>query len=456
VNGGGVRPGLTAFGEIGGDGPRGWCEANWLNNSGIAVCHDNGTAVRTSTLGWTQKINTGISVDVASCAVYLLNLYQAEAGATTRFIPLVSSVGAGTVLSNAGGGTAPTNCGLITSWGDRLVLAGDTVHPQVIYFSRIGDPTDWDYTDVDAGGAWANNGSEGGEFGDNITALIDHNRDCLLVCGEDSIYAVRGNPKAGGQIYSLTKTVGPLTNNAWCKTGNDYTVMMTRDGLYSMRPGCGEPPVSMSREVLPEDLTAIAMAGSTSVCLGYDSRFRGIHIHVRLGVGGARTHWFYDLQSKGFWPMSYGVPNYVMDLAPNLKSASSSTKSGMLAIEDGGAAFQYDTASTESINSYLFYGPIALGSPHTEGVLTEIAAVLSEDSGNTAWSVFVGDSPQEAFASTVAFTGANWNRQGLNYVQNPLVRGTAMYIKVEDVSQSRWVVEEMMAIVRAAGQRRVG
>lgn len=453
---GGVRPGLTSYGTSLANAPYNWCEATYVNGGtqrGVAVVHAGGVSVRTASADWTSWITTAPGTNFSSCAVYLQKLYMARGGSSVLFVDLTTTPGAGATITPSGGTTVPVNCGLVVAWGDRLVLAGDTVDPHIIYMSRVGDATDWGYSDTDEGAAWANTGSAGGRVGEPITALIPHNDDCLLVGGTDSIYAISGNPRLSSRpVYSLSQQVGPLMQTAWCKTGNDYTIFMTRDGLYSMRPGCGEPPVSISREVLPEELTAIDPGAGDKVTLGYDARWRGIHIYVDRN-SGTDAHYFYDLQSKGFWPMSFSAGT--MALAVNLKSASSSTKSGLLALTSAGQAYQFDVESVESIDSHVYYGPVAIGSPHSEGIISEAQAVLSEDSGAAAWSVYAADSPQQAFnLGAPSFTGANWDIQGLNYVQNPLVRGSAAYVKVEDVSNSRWCVEEIPLVVRQAGRRK--
>ena len=463
---GGVRPGIVSSGGSV-SGAKNWCDANWVGNNSVAVVGSNGTYVYKKNLpGWSRIIEQSPGTDFTSCATHLMSLYQA-AGATDQacvYRPLDESedeadLVAATRDDGTEKGTAPKGCGLVASWNDRLVLAGDIENPQILYMSAVGDPTDWDYSSPTGSAAWANSSSgTSGAISENITSLIHHNSDCLIVGCTDSMYAVRGNPAAGGYVYSLSNAIGPLQHSAWCKTGNDHTVMMTRDGLYSIRPGCGEPPVNMSRENLPSSLVGIDPGSGDSVSIGYDSRWRGVHIYANYS-GGSKEYWFYDLQSKGFWPMSFGE---TVDLAVNFKNKASPTKSGLHIISSG-TAYQFDSDDTsESIDSHIVYGPIPLGSTHTEGVLTELNAVLSEDSGDVAWSVFADKSPQEAYAlvkaGTPSFTGTKWDVQGFNYLQNPLVRGAAFYLKLEDdggtASERRWCVEEILAKFRPAGKRR--
>ena len=147
-------------------------------------------------------------------------------------------------------------------------------------------------------------------------------------------------------------------------------------------------------------------------------------------------HWFYDLISGGFWPMSFSSDFL---LAVNFKKISSRTRSGLMGLR-AGAGYVFDTESSESIDSYLWYGPFAIGSGHTEGILHELNAVLAENSDDASWAVHVGQSAQEAYASSAAFTGSDWDEQGFNYWQYPRVRGQVGFIKVSGSGSDRWSV----------------
>jgi hypothetical protein len=200
------------------------------------------------------------------------------------------------------------------------------------------------------------------------------------------------------------------------------------------------------------------------VSIGYDSLHKGIHIYAY--VDGEYKYYFYDLQKGGFWPMDFRPRADDKRLAVTYPAQVTNTKSGLIAI--GSRAHQFE-AKDDIIDreSYLWYGPFALGSPHTEGILTEITAVLSEFSGDVAWGIYTGETAEHARADPHPFEGT-WEvhdesfvsggsiKSGLNYKANPVKRGTMGYLKVESIGRSRWSIEEIMCVRRIAGRRRVG
>jgi hypothetical protein len=360
-------------------------------------------------------------------------------------------------------GTVPENCILVQTWGDRLVFAGDQHNPHVLYMCRVGDPQDFDYAQVDAGAAWANSGGSDGKIGEPITSLIPHNRDCLIVGCTDSLYVIRGNPKLHGQKYQLSQVTGPLMQSAWCKDAADSTWFMSRDGLEMIPSGCGAPAINISREPLPEELTAIEPTSGGWASIAYDTRWRGIHIYTSLG------YYFYDIQSKGFWPMTFNV---APRLAVNYKSKSSPYRSGLILVTKTGGSRQFDKTQDCDTDAYLWYGPFALGDPFTKGIITEIAAVLArgESADDEAkseavqWAIYKGDSPEDAYNDPNPFVGSDWtvgtqakgSRRSLQYTQNPMVTGNACYIKAWNGAKKRWSIEEIMMIHQLAGRRTVG
>ena len=455
---GGVRSGLSSLGSISAD-PYGWCDCVY-NDGGaqrrVAVVHASGTSTSAAGSSWTSVITTDPGTDFCSCAVYLSTLYMARGGGTTLYQAL-SGTGAGTALSNGGGGTAPTNCGIIISALDRLWLAGDTSNPNNVYACRIGDPPDWDYAAVDQGGAYAINGTNGVLNG-AVTSLIHHGDNCIIVGYRDAMDAIVGNPRAGGSKRTINQMHGPVSQTAWCKDEINNTWFLSRAGLYKIASGCisdGSNIQSVSRERLPASLHGIDPGGGDRVSLGYDLENRGLHIYVDKATG-TDEYWFYDTNDGGFWPMEFPTTMHLACILPPVMGA---TTSSLLAINSSGSVYQFsDTQTTDNgtaIDSHLYLGPIPLGSPTEDGILQEVQAALASTSGNLAWSVYAGQSAEEAYNDTPWFTGQNWTIAGLNHTQHPQVRGHACYLKLEDVSGSRWSFEEINCTVAKGGPRRV-
>ena len=473
---GGTRPGLSPITvSVADRNPLNWCDATWENNEtafrGVATVSRIGYRVSFSSGGNTYNKAEGRlgTNDFRSCSVYLQHLFIASGGRkgitvvklseSASDLDIQNPLKSAEIFDDDGEsfttkiykGTPPEKCGLVQTWGDRLVFAGDTAHPHIVYMCRIGAPDDWDYSKNDASAAWANSGGEDGKIGEPITALIPHNRDCLIIGCTDSMYIFRGNPRLNGQKYQLTSVIGPVMQSAWCKAGDDSTFFMSRDGLYMIRPGCGEPPVQVSGEIIPKDLKSIDPGSGDWVSIAYDTQWRGVHIYARRG--SQDIAYFFDIQSGGFWPMTFSSHPR---LAINYKSLTSEDKSGLVIVSSGGTSKQFSSAVPCEKDAYLYYGPFALGDPFTEGLVTEIASVLAGNSGNVKWSLHAGDSPELALADPTPFEGMTWKEQGLNYNQNPMRRGTTCYIKVYGDAGVQWAIEEIMMQTQLAGRRTVG
>lgn len=468
---GGVRPGLATLGSIGA-APYGWCRASYYRSgsrSGVAVAHAAGVSVSTNGTSWSTEpgITRAPGTDFTSCAIHDSILFQAVGGADCYFRDL--SAGGQGVLGTG----APQNCGIALAMMDRLWLAGDTDNPNTLYASKIapdgnwGDPSvvdpganennNWDYSATDAGGAFASGGTNG-VIASNITALLNHGFNCLIIGHTDGITVLSGNPRAGGFRRVISQHHGPLNQNCWCKDDADNSWFLSRAGLYRIGSGCintGANIESMSRERLPKGLFGIDPGAGDVAHIGYDIANRGIHIHVDRATGTDES-WFFDIMDGGFWPVSY--PDKIRLSVP-LPDVMDEDKSALLAITSSGSVKQFDSTVTSdygtAIDSHLYVGPIKLGSDDRNGIMADCYAVLAEDSGNVAWSVAVGESAQQAFAATPWFTGQNWTRQGLNHRQHPRARGHSAYLKLEDASGSVWSFEEIVCNVQDGGPRRV-
>ncbi len=509
---GGTRPGLTSANGPGGEA-QGWCEATWLtatipaNGESVPAALHRGVAVATSTKcrlraetilsgAFVTHISGGASTDFTSCAVFLNTLYYAAGGQDTKFkiLGIAPTVAAGTIPEPPGDdaqttrptsgtlysdlkfdsdgelrspevlkGTPPQNCGIVLTWQDRLALAGDTSNPNQLYMCASGDAYNWDYTVAARGAAWFSGGTNG-QINEPITSLIDHGDDCMMIGCTDSLYSMRGNPSGGGYRVKLTKHIGPLMQSAWCKDEKNRTWFLSRRGLHMVPAGCGQPPESMSAEIIPGDLVGIDPAVSgTKVSLGYDMRWRMIHIYIRRGIGDYE-YWAYDLQNGGFWPMDFGTTK--LRLAVSYKPSLSTELSDLLAIKNLGGGFTFDRNSSESIESYVWYGPVPLGNPMERGGILSLSGVLAAPGqpvgatlgdGQVNYDVYVGDSALQAFNSLSVFGDSppTWNINGWNYPKYVRRAGNSAYIKLSSVNGKPWSIEEVVIERVPAGRRRV-
>lgn len=475
---GGMRPVFKSVGTVGGQ-PYNWCEVVYKDGSdvtqtGIAVTYASGTRISLTGNDWGTPPAIAISpgTNFSSCAIYQDQLVQARGGSTAYTHELPG--GADTVLT-ATAGTAPTKCGIVITHADRLWLMGDTDNPSMVYASAVGDMFDWDEADPTEGGSFRTTGPEGSILTGAVIAAISHDDNWLFIGTNDGIYASNGNPKIGG-LTRVHDSLGPLTNRAWCKgegpNGSNDTYIMTRSGFGVIRQGTLQfenlsdaPNIRDLKGLNPGTPTSVGNVSGDEVAIGYDGRFKLVLIFVNPS-SGSDYGYAYDVRTGAFWPITFSSTISIIPTLPKLQTEQRSTA---VPISSGGTMFQLDSAesaggSNETFDSYVLL-PIPLSDPGGEGILHTITAALAQSSNNVNWSIYVGDSAEQAYRKAEAdttnaaedFGGTAWSYTSTRYwntTQNPRVRGNFAYLKLFDVSNARWLVEQIVAEVVQAGRRR--
>ena len=447
---GGVRPGLTSSGFPGAD-PYNWCKVSWPSGDGIAVATENGTYVTTNGSTWNLRIATAPSSDFATCTSLNSVLFQSYLGASSiKYYDLEAGSG-GDVTASAG--TVPTKCGIVYARGGRLFAAGDEDNPHVLYASAVNDYTDWDYSIPDEGAAWKSSGTTG-HINRPIVGAIEHGNGCFLIGHTDAITIIRGDPQIGGSgaIELLDNFAGPVMQSAWCKTGADDTVVLTREELSLIKSGCGTPRITMSRYKLPDELAAVDPGNGDRASVAYDGRWNGVFIFIARNNGEDYDYsqFFFDIGGEGFWPMEFTAGEFTLGVT--MEKVLSQTRGSVIALKNGAGKY-FDTESTESIDSYAWV-PIPIGGPITDGQLTRLTAILAEDSDPVDYDLYFGMSFHEAYNSTARRSGT-WERAGLNYSIHPRGSGNACYAKLSGSGTDRWSVERLLGEVHPVSARRV-
>lgn len=201
-------------------------------------------------------------------------------------------------------GTAPTLCTLACVYRGRLVLAAPRDNLQNFFFSRVGTLTDWDYTQTDAAAAFAGNASLLGRIGEPIVAMMPFSDDMLCIGGDHNLWAIRGDPAAGGSIDLVSDAIGVIGPNSWCKDPVGVIYFCGTGGLFKMNPADGGAPTLISYDKYNQFFSSINR-GSQYVTMCWDRDNHGCHIFVTPVISGAATHLFYDLRTDSLSPMVY-------------------------------------------------------------------------------------------------------------------------------------------------------
>jgi hypothetical protein len=203
--------------------------------------------------------------------------------------------------------TLPTNCSLICNWRGRLVLAGDSSNPANVYMSRVGNPQDFNYANLDPSAAVALQFSTAGQLGEPVMALIPFSDDYLLIGCTNSMWMCQGDPADGGTVVRVSNSMGMTANNAWCVGPDGTLYFIARGGMYSVKPAWEfyRPPEVISAQTFDTYFQSI-IAGNFYLSMSFDVDRHFIHIFAtQVNEELTGTHLIYDVRNGGFWPQYY-------------------------------------------------------------------------------------------------------------------------------------------------------
>lgn len=282
------------------------------------------------------------------------------------------------------GGLTPTNNFLCCNWRGRFVLAGDSNNPQNFYMSRVGVPTDWDFSQTDPAAAVAGNLSESGQIGEPIVALIPYTDDYMLIGCTNSLWMLQGDPADGGSIVRVSDQMGLIGPYAWCVDPTGTLYFIARGGLYSVRPiwEFYRPPELLSGETYDQYFQAI-INGSFYVSMEWDVDAKYMHIFATPTDGTTvGTHLIHDQRNGGLWPQQYPL---TAGPTSSCRYAANNINMGERAILFGGwdgYIRQWTNNATNddstAISAYAVLGPVKGVSPESS-----ICSGITIDFGET-------------------------------------------------------------------------
>ena len=367
-------------------------------------------------------------------------------------------------------GVVPHGCKTITTWQDRIVMANDQVQPHIWYMSRNGSAYDFLYGSEDLGSPVAGNFFQGGLIGEPVTALISHNKACLLVGCKDSIWVLRGDPMQGGYIERLSDDVGVLGPWAYTKTDKDATYFLSHLGLYAMPSGCGEVPQPVGEDRLPK--TGPKFWRDIDQ-LGFDGVHNGLIVSTTAVATATFTNFWYDLGSGGWWPFSLdGATNKLKEVtalfswqpAAGRHSTLERSHQGSLLIGcDNGKVCRFDQSSStdeggSAISSAIRIGPINFSpSPSQSAMVQEIKGIGKYGEGISSTQVlYVGVTAADALAQATAGDygySMTWSDGHNSVIDNPRMSGHSLVLVITGAGDD-WAFEEAGLTITPLGRAR--
>lgn len=342
---------------------------------------------------------------------------------------------------------------LIANYRGRIVLSGLLGDPQVVFASRVDDPTDFDYapSEEDPTQAWALQTGLQGTVGDVVTCLIPYSDDILVIGCAHSIWMLRGDPGFGGTKDLVSDGIGIGFGKPWAKdpAGNLY-FFSNRTGIFVMRPGQGAP-VRLSGAITQE-LLAID-TGGYSVSMAWDDAGQRLHVFVTsLLEPTATRHFCWEERPNAWWVDVFKNKNH--DPLCCLTLDGNESENRVIAIGSWDGYVRVLSPTAEDDDGYAIESEVLIGPINTklldEMKWEELQAVMAEDGGSVAWSIYAGRTAEAAIDSTPAPSGTF--ATGRSPTHGIRRAAHALYVKLS--STVLWSIESLRIVVGPQGGTR--
>ena len=295
---------------------------------------------------------------------------------------------------------------LLVRFGGRLAMGGISGAANIWFLSALNNPDAWDplaasNTHQAVAGT---NSTRFGTPGEPIVALVPVGESGLLFAGRHTMTYLTADPVVtDARLIELSRSVGIVSERAWCASDAQTIYMMAQDGLYRVQPN--DFQVTKSGRITSGRLDTFFQQqkfDALNCVLGYDAEAQNVYcIMSRTDLPGSSVHLLYSQATDAFWPWQTGWPAFQAPTccgdfpfgdarAPILAFGSSSGYIGWFDRDltsgvDGQAAVGYkgvtdfdvsnDEAAAQKVTSSITFGPVlqpALGQVMMKDVRVEL------------------------------------------------------------------------------------
>jgi hypothetical protein len=397
----------------------------------------------------TDAMDVGRFVSMAEAS---LKVYLAD-GDNLKVLDLVTETVSTLAASS---GAVPTGVRNLVVWRNRLIGYGKDGEEQNIFMSAVGDPTNWDYAArLQTAAVALNATSNAGGIGQPVLALIPFRDDILIIGCDHSIFAMTGDPAAGGRINTLSDAIGIYGPDAWTISPEGMIYFVGSGGFYRMAPG-GQPE-NISRDRTADFFMQVNRA-EERVIVRWNAQEHGCYIfRTNVVVGTTEAGMFYDARQDGFFPQRY--PNVQEPTAALVYDGDGANDRHLIIGGRDGYLRKIDKDCWDDdgtgIDSYVFFGPMQPYGPGSVARMVELEAILGDNADMSApYQIRVGESANEALASSPVTSGA-WQLAGRNPLVRTRTRANTFYLIIQNTAaETRWSMERITAIFEPAGRER--
>lgn len=353
-------------------------------------------------------------------------------------------------------GQLPINPKLMALYRGRIVLSGCANDPHNWYMSKVGDPFNFQYFPATATAiqAVAGNNSEAGLIGDFITAIMPYSDDLLLFGCDHTLWAMSGDPAAGGSIDRISDKTGVAWGKAWTTGPKGELYFAGTDGIYKFVPGESIENITDKRMKTRFDNID---RDNNYIILEWDYLQQGLMVLIvdkGWSVSSAQTTYFWEERTGAWW-----IDVYPTTMGPLCLYAydddDADDTAFLMGCADGyirKSDFTVGNDDGTSIASYVKYPPLYLQHDVQNTKLTELHSILAENSESVDLLLTSAESVERLINNaTTRFKRALV--AGRNFMK-PRISTNVIGMELNKTSSNRWAIESMNAVVSTQGKVR--
>jgi len=364
------------------------------------------------------------------------------------------SLPAGTIDTTIG-------CRIIALYRGRIAMSGLSEEPENWFLSASGDPFDWDYSPAvtSATQAVAGNASDVGVLGDIVTALIPHQDDLMFMGGDHTLWVMRGDPAAGGEIDSISRQIGVVGPEAWTWDTGSTLYFLGQNGLYRMSPGSGAPELISSKKM--DRVFSSIDFQNNAIFLEYDREWQGVHIFIvpQNEPTSSGDHYWWDQRTDSWWRDQYPT-----SVGPTYTHLFDADKEDDRALILGGydsflRSFDASVSNDDgtAIDSFVRFPILHPSMPQAQFQMDDLQMNLDSGGGaSCALDIYRGTTPREAAVSTTSLFTKTLVA-GRNLPIRKRLRANALQFRIRNnTAGETWAFENGTVMVAGVGRQRQG